>query len=393
MTKKITVLAVLAALTITAFGAPPKAHRPVPKGATSVRFGKYLAELRIPDGGLNAGEELDLEFRVTDTTQKDPVESGFKGVGAIQATAEMSMPAMPGMPNATPNVHREGVPGDYGIEVFFPHGGEFQVDLLLQIPNDGTHKVSFIVPVQDERVNKTAPVQPFVLKVVDWPKSAKANEINTLKLKVVNSKTGAVQTLFDEAHTKNFHLLLLSKDLGWFLHEHPTMAPDGTWSVPIRFPAGTQYWVYGDVAPRGKGSRLLLTSVKVGGPKPTWSRKLVLTRQATDGNLKGVLSPLAPIQVGKSATLQIKLLDAKTGSPVTDTEEWLGAAGHLMIFHESGQTAVHSHPLENAENKRLVSRGIIRFSARFPRAGKYKAYAQFQWKGSVHTLPFALEVR
>lgn len=360
---------------------------------TQVNFGKYRAELRIPEGGLFAGEETDVEFRVTDTTQKDAVEEGFKGVGGIQATAVMTMPSMQGMPEARPKVHREGVPGDYGIELYFPHGGDYQIDVMLTIPGESPKKVTFLVDVKDERPATAAKVQPYKLKVVGWPSKAKAGVPTQLKLRVVDSKTGAVQTKFDEAHTKFFHLLIASKDLNWFIHEHPTMASDGTWSIPITFPAGTDYWVYGDVAPSGKGSRVLIASVKVNGPKPAWNTKLSLATSGVDGNLKGQLSTLEPIQLGRKSTIQVKLFDKRTGKPAGDTVKWLGAAGHMMIFHRDGQTVVHSHPAEDSENVALVKNGIVRFTGRFPKAGTYKVYAQFDWQGKVRTLPFAIQVK
>ena len=360
---------------------------------TKVTFGKYQAELRMPEEGLFAGEEVDVEFRVVDSTQKDAVEEGFKGVGGIEATAVMTMPSMQGMPEARPNVHREGVPGDYGIELFFPHGGDYQIDLTLGIPGDTAKKIAFKVDVKDERPANAARVQPNQLKVVDWPKTAKAGTPTNLKLQVLDSKTGAVQTKFDLAHEKFFHLLIASKDLNWFIHEHPEMAPDGTWSIPITFPAGTDYWVYGDVAPSGKGSRVLISSVKVAGPKPTWDTKLSLSRTGIDGNLKGLLSTLEPIEIGRKATIQVKLFDAKTGQPAGDTVKWLGAAGHMMIFHQDGMTVVHSHPAEDEENAALVKQGIVRFTGRFPKAGTYKVYAQFDWQGAIRTLPFAVEVK
>jgi YHS domain-containing protein len=361
--------------------------------ATKVTFGKFQAELRIPEGGLFAGEEVDVEFRVVDTTQKDAVEEGFKGVGAIEATAVMTMPSMMGMPEVRPKIHREGVPGDYGMELYFAHGGEYKLDLLLNIPGEGSKNISFLVDVKDERLATASNVQPYQLKVIDWPKNATAGKPTNLKLRVIDSKTGKVQTSFDEAHTKFFHLLIASKDLNWFIHEHPEMAPDGTWSVPITFPAGTEYWVYGDVAPSGKGSRVLISSVKVAGQKPTWNTKLTPARQGQDGGLKGLLSTLEPIEIGRRATIQVKLFDAKSGVAAGDTVKWLGAAGHMMIFHKDGKTVVHSHPSEDAENEALVKQGIVRFSGRFPKAGTYKVYAQFDWQGKVRTLPFAIEVK
>jgi hypothetical protein len=359
---------------------------------SKVSFGKYQAELRLPEGGLFAGEELDVEFRVTDTTQKDPVEEGFKGVGAIEATAVMTMPSMMGMPEVRAKVHREGVPGDYGIELFFPHGGEYQIDLALNIPNDGIKKISFRVDVKDEKPATAAKTPPYKLRVTDWPKNVKAGEKTDLRMQVIDSKTGMVQTSFDEAHTQRFHLLIASKDLNWFVHEHPVMDSRGTWSLPITFPAGTRYWVYGDVAPAGKGSRILITSVNVTGAKPSWDTRLSLSRTGTDGGLKVLLSTLEPIEVGRSATIQVKLFNSKTGMPAGNTVPWLGAAGHMMIFREDGQTVVHSHPAEDAENAALVKKGIVRFTGRFPKPGKYKIYAQFDWNGKVRTLPFTIEV-
>ena len=171
------------------------------------------------------------------------------------------------------------------------------------------------------------------------------------------------------------------------------MGADGTWIIKQTFPAGGQYWIYGDVAPSGKGSRVLISKVSVMGEKPTWDTKLTLSRTAVDGDLKGELSTLESIQVGRRATIQVKLFDAKSGLPAGDTVKWLGAAGHMMIFHQDGQTVVHSHPAEDAENDALVKEGVVRFSGRFPKPGLYKVYAQFDWRGAVRTLGFVVEVK
>jgi len=359
---------------------------------TKVKFGNYEAVLRVPEEGLFAQEEIDVEFRVVDTTVKDPVEEGFKGVRAIEATAVMTMPSMPGMPEAKPEVHREGVPGDYGIVLFFPHGGDYKVDLTLKIPGRGEHKIAFKVDVKDERPASANKPHPFTLKAVEWPAHAMAGKPTNLKLQVIDTKTNKPQTSFDIAHEKRFHLLLASKDLNWFLHEHPEMAADGTWSIPITFPAGGEYWIYGDVAPSNKGSRVLITKVSVMGDKPTWDTNLRLSTTAVDGGLKGELMT-KDIAVGRKTTLMVKLTDVKTGKAAGDTVKWLGAAGHMMIFHQDGQTVVHSHPAEDEESEAQVKQGMVHFTGRFPKPGLYKVYAQFDWRGAVRTLGFAIEVK
>ena len=362
-------------------------------GQPKVRFGKYEATLRIPTEGLFAQEETDVEFRVVDTTQKDPVEEGFKGVGAIDASATMTMPAMAGMPAAKPTVHREGVPGDYGIVLYFPHGGDYKLDLKLNIPGDGTKNVSFSVRAKDERPPHLKQKQPYRLEVVDWPKNAPSSQAQTLKLRVIDAKTNQTVKAFDESHTKRFHLLLASKDLNWFVHDHPEMQSDGTWVVKQKFPAGGDYWVYGDVAPAEQGARVLMTKVSLTGPKPKWDTKPRIQSVSVDQGLQGAFSSLEPIQVGRSATIQIKLFDTKNWKSTPIKDQYLGALGHLMIFSKDGQTVVHSHPFEDAASLARASKGVVWFSARFPKPGYYKAYAQFNWHGGVRTLGFGIQVK
>ena len=64
-----------------------------------------------------------------------------------------------------------------------------------------------------------------------------------------------------------------------------------------------------------------------------------------------------------------------------------------MIFSEDGQTAVHSHPIEGQEADIIAKIGVVRFNARFPKPGLYKAYAQFMYHGGVKTLGFTIMVK
>ncbi len=361
---------------------------------SQVQIDDYEVKLRMPDSGIYAGEPLDLEFRVTDTRQKDPVENGFKGVGGITATAKVTMPSMQGMPEMRPKVHREGVPGDYGLELFFPHGGIYQIDLSLKLPGVETPKaVTFRVAVKDERPAGSKVQAPYKLRVLPPTSPRVMGKSTELQMQVVNTKTGQVEKAFDEAHTQKFHLLIASQDLNWFRHEHPVMAPDGTWKYSLAFPAGTDYLVFGDVAPQGQGSRILASRVSVKGTKPTWNTRIALNSQSTDNGLKGLFSSANKVKSAQSAVLQVKLFDSKTGMAAGDTKPWLGAAGHMMIFHTDGKTVVHSHPQEDAESEELVRKGIVRFSARFPKPGTYKVYSQFSWRGSIRTLSFGLKVQ
>ena len=89
---------------------------------TAVRSGVYEVTLRLPADGLVAQEEMQLEYRVTDTSRVDPV-MGAAPVIRAQARSVIEMPAMPGMAKLIETAHPEGVPGEYGVHPVFPHGG------------------------------------------------------------------------------------------------------------------------------------------------------------------------------------------------------------------------------------------------------------------------------
>ena len=131
------VLVALPLVALTALLASPKAvyAQATAPAALQKTIGKYALSLRLPSEGVFAGEQVDIEFRLTDTSKIDPV-SGATGVARVQTRAIVTMPEMAGMPAQNPKVHTEGVPGDYGLECFFPHGGQYQIALSLTPPGE-----------------------------------------------------------------------------------------------------------------------------------------------------------------------------------------------------------------------------------------------------------------
>src|SRR5436305_1413978 len=118
--------AIWAAACLLALAALSAGAQPAPTSPFSAKSGKYAVELRVPADGLFAGEETDIEFHVSDASQDDPVQ-GPPPIVKARLNARLTMPAMPTMPAQAPKTHAEGVPGDYGVVVFFPHGGDYQL--------------------------------------------------------------------------------------------------------------------------------------------------------------------------------------------------------------------------------------------------------------------------
>ena len=355
--------------------------------------GNYEITLRLPKDGVFAREQIDIEFRFADTRKIDSI-SGAVGVARVQTKATITMPEMAGMPAQNPKIHSEGIPGEYGLECFFPHGGQYEVALSLLPPGESKPVTTqFLVDVQDAETkqNKKPTPQPYFVEVKNL-NVAKAGVPTDLQLVIRETQSKAIVKDFDIAHTKIFHLILASKDLSWFAHEHPVPQADGSFTISQVFPSGGEYKIYADVAPKGAGSQILGTSLKVSGPTP---KPITLTLSERTNTVNGVTATLktaTPLPIGKSTALTFALTDSITGKMITDLEPYLGAFGHLMIIHQNGQTVVHSHPAEDEAGRTDAKKGIVAFNARFPKAGLYKAWGQFQRNSQVVTIPFVLKI-
>jgi hypothetical protein len=351
--------------------------------------GKYSVELRIPAGGIVAGEEMDIEFRVTDTANVDPV-LGARGVPRATVKASVSMPAMPAMPNAVPKIHSEGVPGDYGLVTTFPHGGTYRIQLTITPPGERTpFTVAFPVAVKDEDTSgsrKPAP-KPFTLEMKTQPGRVHSGGETKLTLSVKERATGKIVQKFDEVHTEPMHLIIVRSDLGAFFHEHPTLNPDGTFTHAFTFPTGGRWNLFADCAPAGAGGQVLMATVNVGGASPA------------PQPLKPETAPIVE-QGGLTLALTIEKLPAKTmipltftlsgpnGKPISDLQPWLGAMAHLILIEKDAKTFVHSHPDESDPTN--GKRGSLTFLARFPKPGVYRGWVQFQRDGKITTMPFTV---
>ena len=86
------------------------------------------------------------------------------------------------------------------------------------------------------------------------------------------------------------------------------------------------------------------------------------------------------------AVLRFHFADAETGSPVTDLQPYLGAAGHVLIVSPDLTNSVHAHPDANGSGPDLA------VHAAFPQAGVFKLWVQVQRRGRVVSAPFTVRI-
>ena len=73
---------------------------------------------------------------------------------------------------------------------------------------------------------------------------------------------------YNIVHEKLFHAFVVSEDLQFFRHAHPTLAADGMFQLPIVFPKPGMYRVLGDFYPAGATPQLNARTLFVPGDSP-----------------------------------------------------------------------------------------------------------------------------
>jgi len=390
--RSVLVFHLLALCATSVFGAV-RAQTTRTSADATARSGKYAVTLRLPEGGIYAGEDVELEFRVVDLSADDLV---LGPVGVIRAAVNVTiaMPSMPGMPAYNEVAHAESVPGDYGVHPTFPHGGNYSIRIRVTPPDADPFAVDFPLTVKDADPNRPRRPTPFFVEIEAKPKKPEVGRPVDLVLTVrERARPKEIVAAFDVTHEKLLHLMIVRDDLGVYAHEHPEQQPDGSFTLRYAFPTAGRYQLFADTAPRGRGSHVLMTTLDVKGPSP--SRFSVFSAPiSAPVVVEGVKASLA-IGVGglvarEQTVMTVDLTDAVSGAPVVDLQPYLGAMGHLVLVHEDGETYVHSHPDDTARGG--GPNGSVSFVTRFARAGLYRAWAQFRRSGKILTADFVVRV-
>lgn len=212
----------------------------------------------------------------------------------------------------------------------------------------------------------------------------------------IKDPTGLAVTKVESVHEKLLHLLIVSKDLSWFRHEHPAVQKDGTFTLSFTFPQGGEYILYHDFTPPGVGQQVVQVPLSVEGAAPA-AVKLTVDDKApkTIGGYTVSLDTGGEVKTGGSTHMAFTI--SKDGKPVTTLAPYLGAMGHLVIISEDRTEFVHSHPHEaGAEHAAAATGPKVDFEAMFMKPGLYKGWGQFnvgtKENEKIITAPFTFSV-
>lgn len=195
-----------------------------------------------------------------------------------------------------------------------------------------------------------------------------------------------VVTGFASVHEKPLHMIVVRRDLGGYQHLHPTMAPDGTWRVPLTLPSPGVWRAYADFTVLDGAARPVPLTLGVDlvaagryAPRP-------LPPAAREATVDGFTVTYAGTpQVGATQPLLFRVFAG--GNPVSGLEPYLGAYGHLVALRDGDLGYLHVHP-----ETELAAGRAVKFWLAAPSAGRYRLYFDFQVAGTVRTAEFTLTV-
>lgn len=221
------------------------------------------------------------------------------------------------------------------------------------------------------------------------PKNITPNTPVPLMIDIQDPAGKAIES-FDNFQEKLMHLIVVSDDLQFFSHLHPTYKENGRFKVSARFPQAGGYTLFSDYQPTGQTEQISVLKTQVTGNSPAAPViDLNRTKSFTDTKVNLALSE-ATVKAGKEVTLMFNLQDTSNNQPIPDLQPYLGERGHLVILRQtSSLTAddyVHAHALKDTPS------GQVHFMTSFPQPGKYKLWGQFNRNGRIVTADFWVNV-
>jgi hypothetical protein len=216
------------------------------------------------------------------------------------------------------------------------------------------------------------------------PRAVRPNVPVDLTFRVRDPKDRKPVRDFEIMHEKLFHLFIVSEDLDYFAHEHPTLAEDRAFRYRTTFRRPGIYRVLSDFYPKGGTPQLIARTVLVPGAdsfaaNPPQLKSDLATKQGPNMEIELVTEPPTPI-AGSKTLLFFRV------KPTDGLEQYLGAWGHMLVVSDDLVDMIHNHPF-------IADGGPqIQFNQIFPRARTYRLWVQFQRNGVVNTVAFTLPV-
>jgi hypothetical protein len=220
----------------------------------------------------------------------------------------------------------------------------------------------------------------FSIEVTHSPAVMRPAENATLRLRVFDPTDRALERRFQIVHEKLMHVFIVSENLEYFAHLHPTLQSDGVFELPLCLPQAGMYRLLADFYPSGSVPQLAVATIFVTGEKSA-AHLVPELAPSKAANLTATLR-LDPDQLLAGFETRLNF----TLDPPDGIERYLGAWAHMLVASADLIDLIHLHPFLTDERRHM------QFNVIFPRSGLYRVWTQFQRLGIVNTTRFTLSV-
>ncbi|MCW3844915.1 hypothetical protein ONA70_33080, partial [Micromonospora yasonensis] len=150
--------------------------------------------------------------------------------------------------------------------------------------------------------------------------SLTAGARSTWRFRVIGPDRKPVRS-FAVVHDKRMHLIVARRDFSGYQHLHPTMAPDGTWSVDLVLPQAGAWRAYADFAAIGSTKAQVPLTLGVDLTVPGDYRPRPLPDAARESIVDGfTVTYEGTPRLGETQALLFRV--HRNGSPVADLQRY-----------------------------------------------------------------------